>query len=404
MRWPCIVRKKTKRAAHRPKMSQTKKLELAVVVPTFNERDNIVPMLQRLAETLDGVEYEVIFVDDDSPDGTAALIRSIAIADPRVRVLQRVNRRGLSSACVEGMMSTSAPFIAVIDADLQHDETILPEMLARLKSGDLDIAVGTRHAEGGSMGEFSARRVRLSNFGRRIGNFATRSAVSDPMSGFFMVTRPFLDEVVHSVSGIGFKILLDILASADRPVRVTEVPYRFGNRVHGESKLDILVGLEYLQLLLDKLVGDHIPVRFLIFGTVGALGVVVHLSLLYVLLAIAHLSFVVAQTSGTILVMTLNFFLNNTITYRDRRLHGKQLILGLVSFYIACSIGAFLNIRAAAFVLDAGWKWYVAGMVGVTIGSVWNFAATAVFTWRDRRNAIRRRTPAVAARLKSRSA
>jgi dolichol-phosphate mannosyltransferase len=377
-------------------VSPTKKLELAVVVPTFQERDNIAPVLQRLAEALDGVEYEVIFVDDDSPDGTAAAIRIIGIADHRIRVLQRVHRRGLASACVEGMMSTSAPFIAVMDADLQHDETILPEMLARLKSGNLDIAVGTRNAAGGSMGEFSASRVRLSNFGRRLGNFASRSSVSDPMSGFFMMTRPFLDEVVHSVSGIGFKILLDVLASADRPVRIVEVPYRFGNRVYGESKLDILVGLEYLQLLLDKLVGDYVPVRFLIFGIVGALGVVVHLSILYILLNIAQVSFVAAQTSGTILVMTLNFFLNNAITYRDRRLRGRQLIRGLVSFYIACSIGAFLNIRAATFVLDTGWKWYVAGMVGVTLSSVWNFAVTAVFTWRDRRNAIRPRTLPVA--------
>lgn len=377
-------------------MTPVRKLELAVVVPTFGERDNIVPMLQRLAEALADVEYEVIFVDDDSPDGTAALIRGIGIADPRVRVLQRVNRRGLASACVEGMMSTSAPLIAVMDADLQHDEKILPEMLARLKGGNLDIAVGTRTAAGGSMGEFPASRVRLSNFGRRLGNFICRSAVSDPMSGFFMVTRPFLDEVVHSVSGIGFKILLDVLASANRPVRITEVPYRFGSRLYGESKLDILVGLEYLKLLIDKLVGDYIPARFLIFGIVGALGVVVHLSILYILLYIAHISFVVAQISGTILVMTLNFFLNNTITYRDRRLRGNQLILGLLSFYIACSIGAFLNLRAATFVLDAGWKWYVAGMVGVTLSSVWNYAATAVFTWRDRRSAIRRHTLAAA--------
>jgi dolichol-phosphate mannosyltransferase len=216
------------------------------------------------------------------------------------------------------------------------------------------------------------------------------------MSGYFMVTRPFLDEVVHSVSGIGFKILLDILASASRPVRITEVPYRFGSRLYGESKLDILVGLEYLQLLLDKLVGDYIPVRFLIFGIVGALGVFVHLSILYILLNIAHISFIEAQTSGTILVMTLNFFLNNAITYRDRRLRGKQLIRGLISFYVACSIGAFLNIRAAAYVLDAGLKWYAAGMVGVTLSSVWNFAATAVFTWRESRNASRRRTMAAA--------
>jgi dolichol-phosphate mannosyltransferase len=378
-------------------MSQREKLELAVVVPTFRERDNVVPVLQRLEATLHAVEYEVIFVDDDSPDGTAATIRGIGITDPRVRVLQRIHRRGLASACVEGMMSTAAPFIAVMDGDLQHDETILPEMLARLKSGNVDIAVGTRNAPGGSMGSFSRSRVRLSNLGQRLSSFISHSAVSDPMSGFFMVTRPFLDEVVHSVSGIGFKILLDILASAKRPVIVTEVPYRFGERVHGESKLDILVGLEYLQLLLDKLVGDYIPVRFLIFGMVGVIGVVVHLSLLYVFLNVAHVSFVVAQTVGTVIVMTLNFFLNNAITYRDRRLRGTRLFQGLITFYIACSVGAFLNIRTASFILGTGLKWYVAGMVGVTLSSVWNFAATAVFTWRQRRKSILRHIASAAA-------
>jgi dolichol-phosphate mannosyltransferase len=366
-------------------------LELSIVIPTFNEIKNIVPILEKLSGALQRVEYEVVFVDDDSPDGTAAAIRSLAISCDRVRVLQRINRRGLASACVEGMMATSAPYIAVIDADLQHDETILPEMLARMKSDRPDIVIGTRNAAGGSMGDFSASRVRLSNLGRYLSNLVTGTQVSDPMSGFFMVTRPFLDEVVPAVSGIGFKILLDILASADRPVRVSEVPYRFRERTYGESKLDILVGLEYLQLLLDKSAGQYVPVRFLLFGIVGTVGVLVHLSILFVLLSTAHKTFLVAQAIATVLVMTLNFLLNNAVTYRDRRLTGKRLILGLATFYVACSIGAFINIRIATFLLEAGWKWFTAGFVGAVIGAVWNYAATAVFTWRQQLRSRRRR-------------
>jgi dolichol-phosphate mannosyltransferase len=331
-------------------------------------------------------------VDDDSPDGTAAAVRALALSDPRLRVLQRIHRRGLASACVEGMMATSAPYIAVMDADLQHDETILPEMLSRIRSDHVDIVVGTRNAQGGSMGEFSALRVRLSHLGRYLSNSIARSGVSDPMSGFFMVTRPFLNEVVHSISGIGFKILLDILASADRPVRVSEVPYRFRERIHGESKLDLLVGLEYLQLLLDKSVGHYLPVRFLIFGMVGAVGVVVHLSLLFLLLNVAHTSFITAQVIGTVLVMTLNFLLNNAITYRDRRLKGSHLLFGLATFYIACSIGAFMNVRIASFLLEAGWTWWTAGLAGLMLGSVWNYAVTALFTWRQHRSSINRRS------------
>ncbi len=366
-------------------------LELAVVVPTFKESANIEPLLQRLSATLSGIEHEVIFVDDDSPDRTAALVRSIALADPRVRVLQRIGRRGLSSACLEGMMSTAAPFIAVMDADLQHDETILPAMLAKLRSEQLDIVVGTRNAEGGSMGDFSPSRIRLSELGRTLSNSISHCDLSDPMSGFFLLDRRFLEEVVHSVSGIGFKILLDLVASANRPVRVGEIPYRFGHRLRGESKLDILVGIEYLQLLLDKMMGDLIPPRFILFAMVGMLGVTVHLTILFVLLRVAGFTFIGAQTVGTFVVMILNFFLNNIITYRERRLRGARMWLGLLSFCMACTVGAFINLRIASYAtLDAGLPWYVGGFLGLMISSVWNYSITALFTWSNRK---RRRPP-----------
>jgi dolichol-phosphate mannosyltransferase len=361
-------------------------LEVAVVVPTFKERANIAPLLERLAAVLAGVEYEVIFVDDDSPDQTAALIRSIGLANSRVRVLQRIGRRGLASACVEGMMSTPAPFIAVMDADLQHDETILPQMLAKLKAEQLDLVVATRNAEGGSMGDFSASRVRLSQLGRQLSNSISHCELTDPMSGFFVLDRRFLEEVVHSVSGVGFKILLDLVASSTRPVRVGEIPYRFGQRLHGESKLDILVGIEYLQLLLDKLLGDLIPPRFIIFGMVGLVGVGVHLSILYLLLRVAGWTFIAAQSAGTLVVMILNFFLNNAITYRDRRLRGMRMWLGLLSFCMACAVGAFINLRIAGYAtLDAGLPWYAGGFLGLLISSVWNYSITALFTWREQK-------------------
>src|SRR5579883_2692252 len=230
-------------------------LELAVVVPTFNERENIAPVLDRLAFALEGIRYEVIFVDDDSPDGTANAVREIARTNPRVRVLQRILRRGLASACLEGMMATPAPYIAVMDADLQHDERILPRMLAKLKEERLDLVVATRNAAGGSKGSFARHRVLLSDLGHRLSLWISHTEISDPMSGFFVLTREYLEEVVRSASGVGFKILLDLVASARRPVRVGEVAYTFRNRLHGDSKLDVVVSLEYLELLLDKILG-----------------------------------------------------------------------------------------------------------------------------------------------------
>lgn len=365
-------------------------LDLAIVVPTFNERSNIRPLLERLSDTLRGLDYEVIFVDDDSPDGTAAIARSFALHDSRVRVIHRIHRRGLSSACIEGMLSTAAPHIAVMDADLQHDETILPRMLEQLKSKQLDLVVATRNRAGGSMGDFSSNRVQLSSLGKSLSAWISPAPLSDPMSGFFLLDRRFLEEVSPRLSGVGFKILLDLVSSARRLIRFSEVPYRFGQRQHGESKLDFMVGLEYFQLLLDKTIGHILPSRLVMFGVVGVLGVALHLAILFLLYNQLHQPFVLAQIVATILVMTSNFFLNNVITYRDQRLKGTALITGLLSFYLACSIGAAINLRIAIFGVEHGLTWLQAGTAGLSAGFVWNYAVTRIFTWRQRRAAALR--------------
>ena len=358
-----------------------------MVIPTLDERENVVELIRRLETVLAGVEYEVVVVDDDSGDGTPDAVRNLALADRRVRLLQRIGRRGLSSACVEGMLATAAPFVAVIDADLQHDETILPAMLVKLKSEQLDLVVGTRvSAEEG----FSAPgRQRLSSFGTRLSRVISHHDLSDPMSGFFLVDRRYLGEVVHSLSAVGFKILLDLVASSRRGVRIGEVPYRFRSRVHGESKLDIVVGVEYLQLLADKAIGGVVPPRFVLFALVGTFGVLLHLGILYVMLR--WLPFAGAQLVATVVVMTTNFFLNNAFTWRDHRLRGAAAFVGLLKFYAACSIGALLNLQVASAARDYGVPWYAAGFAGLVVGSVWNFAVTAATTWRRRRRTGLRR-------------
>jgi dolichol-phosphate mannosyltransferase len=372
-------------------------LELAVVIPTFNERDNVAPVLEGLVKVLAGIQFEVIFVDDDSPDGTADCIRIIGRTNPWVRVIHRVNRRGLASACIEGMLSTSAPYIAVMDADLQHDERILPEMFARLKAERLDLVVATRKAVGGSMGTFSRHRVMLSNLGHSLSQWISKTKVTDPMSGFFVLTRAYLDEVVRSASGVGFKILLDLVASSERPVRVGEVAYTFRERLHGVSKLDIVVGLEYLQLLLDKKIGSLVPVRFVIFSAIGALGVVAAFAVLYVSVSVFKVSFLIAQALAALVAMTENFFLNNSMTYRDRRLKGWRLLTGLATFYLASSLGAVINIRIAEFVRGVGTPWYIAGVCGLAVGAVWNFGITSFITWRQgKRRGTRRAKQQVA--------
>jgi dolichol-phosphate mannosyltransferase len=355
--------------------------ELSVIVPTFNERENIGELIGRLVVCLENRSWEVVFVDDDSPDGTADLVREYAAADSRVRCLQRIGRRGLSSACVEGMLATTAAYLAVIDADLQHDERLLPQMLDTLKQGDTDIVVGSRYAPGGDIGDWDARRARMSRLAVRLSRVLVPAELTDPMSGFFMMRRSVLDGSVHKLSAIGFKILTDVFASFPRPLRFKELAYRFRVRRAGESKLDSVTAWDYVMLLLDKLVGHWIPVRFLAFSIVGAMGVAVHFAVLTLVFQGMHRGFVAGQAAATLGAMTFNFAVNNVLTYRDMRLRGARWLRGWASFVLACSIGGFANLGVASTVYGLGRGWFPAAIAGILVGAVWNYAVTMMLTW-----------------------
>jgi dolichol-phosphate mannosyltransferase len=356
-------------------------LQLSIVVPTFNESANVCELLERLQSVLGETGWEAVFVDDDSPDDTAALVRTIARSDPRVRCVQRIGRRGLSSACIEGMLASAAPYVAVMDADLQHDEAILPAMLELLRTDRADLVVGTRYAQGGSMGDWDEHRAGMSRLATRASRLIVRQSVSDPMSGFFMLRREVLDASVRRLSALGFKILLDILASAPATLRVAEVPFTFRQRHGGESKLDELVIWEYGMLLADKTIGRFIPVRFVSFAFVGGLGVFVHMLVLVVLLKPLGLEFSLAQSGATGVAMVFNYAVNNLLTYRDRRLSGWAWWRGLTSFVAACSVGALANVGVATYLFESRTTWFLAALAGVLVGAVWNYAITQLYTW-----------------------
>lgn len=357
---------------------------LSVIVPTLNERDNIEPFLQQLADALPLVSWEVIFVDDDSRDGTADHVRAIARRDTRVRCLQRIERRGLATACIEGILASAAPYVAIMDADLQHDEQLLPRMLALLDSGAAELVIGSRYVAGGGVGDWERGRARISRFATRLAGIICKTEIADPMSGFFMCRREVFERAFRRMSGHGFKILLDLLASSPVPVRVVELPYVFRRRQYGESKLDALVAFEYAMLLADKLVGRVIPIRFLLFASVGGLGLAVNLAVLWGCLKLVGLGFPLAQAVATLVAMTSNFFLNNQFTYRDRRLRGIPLVRGLLVFYLICGLGAAANVGVASWVFSEKRVWWLAGVAGAVIGVVWNFAMTSAFTWKRR--------------------
>jgi dolichol-phosphate mannosyltransferase len=354
---------------------------LTVVVPCYNERANVAPMVAKLTAALATIPWEVIFVDDDSPDGTAAEVRRIAATDQRVRCLLRVGRRGLASAVIEGILASSSPYVAVLDGDLQHDETKLPDMLAALQSGRYDLAVGSRHVEGGSNTGLANRwRHVLSDGGIRLAQKFLPVLLTDPMSGYFMLPRGVFEQQVRDLTGQGFKILLDFLLSAPH-VRVIEIPCEFRPRVAGESKLDALVLAQFGGLLIDKLSHGMLPQRFISFAIVGGLGVLVHLAVLTVVIYTLG-RFGVAQTIATLAAMMFNFYLNNEITYRDQRLRGPRLWKGLVLFMLVCGLGAIANIGIARNLYFEGSAWSLAGAMGAVIGVVWNYAVSATLVWR----------------------
>ncbi|WP_455365849.1 glycosyltransferase [Kaarinaea lacus] len=357
------------------------RFELSVIVPTFNERENIEELIARLEQVLKGRDWEVIFVDDDSPDGTADLIREIAEQNKRVRCIHRIGRRGLSSACIEGMLSSSATYVAIIDADMQHDEKLLSTMLDVLEEEELDIVSGSRYMKGGSLGEWAQSRAGISKVATWLSKVVSRAKLTDPMSGFFMIRRQVFEDLAPQLSGIGFKILLDIFASSSKPLRYRELPYQFRCRQAGVSKLDGMVAWEYILLLLEKSVGQFIPVRFISFAMIGALGVFVHLLLVDILYKGFGDGFTSSQSIATVVAMTSNYTMNNLITYRDKRLRGWRWLRGWASFALICSVGALANVGIASFLFHEHITWVLASISGILVGAVWNYTVSATYTW-----------------------
>lgn len=359
-------------------------IELSIIVPTFNECENIPVLVDRLRKALPDVAWEMIIVDDDSPDGTADVARAIGISDPRIRCLRRVGRRGLSGACLEGMLASNARYAAVMDADLQHDERLLLPMLAKLRADEADLVIGTRYAEGGGADTFSTKRKWISLLATRLANKVLGLTLSDPLSGFFMLRREAVEAFARKLSTQGFKILLDIVSTAGKSLRVAELPYQFRSRQRGASKLDTRIALDYAGLVLAKATSDLLSLRFIFFCLVGIVGIGVHFVVLSIGVALIGLSFAWAQTLAIIVAIANNFALNNAITYRDQRLTGVNYLTGLLLFYVISSIGALSNMSVGNWLFGHEQTWWIAGLGGAAMSVVWNYVVSSMMVWRSR--------------------
>ena len=367
-------------AAHRTDKAA---VELAIVVPTYNEARNILVLAGRLHKLLDQVcRWEMIVVDDNSPDGTAGIVDAAARGGDTLRCVRRIGRRGLSTAVIEGCLATFAPLIIVMDADLQHDEAIIPRMLACLAEPECDLVVASRYTAGGGVGDWNRTRKTGSSVATWMARMAPSSPISDPMSGVFGLRRELFIDVAPRLSGAGFKILLDIAASASRPLRIREVPYTFRLRTEGDSKLNATVVFDYVGMIIEKRSMGWIPARFALFAFTGLLGVAVNMAALYLLVRATGLGFDLSQESSTVIAMTFNFFLNNNFTYGDRRLRGTAAAIGLLKFYLVCGTGALSNIGVASFVFTHGSGWFASGLAGAFVAAVFNFAMSSRYVWR----------------------
>lgn len=383
-------------------------IALSVVVPTFKERDNIAEIVARLDRVLGDLAWEVIFVDDASPDGTAEAVRAIARADPRVRLILRHNRRGLSSAVVEGGLAAAGDVVAVMDGDLQHDESVLPELYAAVSgsasgavsggaSGATDgpengpdtgpeIASASRFLrEDGADGLSSARRLQISNTGIRIANAAFGLRMTDPLTGFFAMRRAVLLRALPRLSGLGFKILLDLVTAAEPRPRITELPFRFRERLHGESKLDNRVMYDFFLFFIEKKIGRFLPLpaRFISFSMINAVGIAVHMAVLWPLVSLMGAGFAAGQLAATLVAMLFNYTVNNAVTYNDRRLRGAAFWRGFALFAVLCSIGVLGNVGVASMLHEqyTGLAYMLPALAGAVITVVWNYVATNAFVW-----------------------
>jgi len=354
-------------------------VKLSVVIPTFNERDNIGPLIERLGVALKGVDWQATFVDDDSPDRTWEEVRRWAEQDQRIRCLRRIGRRGLSGAVLEGALSCSADYVAVIDADLQHDERLLLGMLASLRCDSADLAVACRRlSQPDDAFGLSPFRRRLSLLANRACGWITKTRLTDPLSGFFMMRRSEFDRLAPQLSPSGFKILFDILATSRGDLRVVEMPYAFARRTSGESKFNQRVVADYAALFLSKVCRDLLSPRSIAFGLVGLSGLAIHLALMKLTLS---LGLPLAQLIGAAAAMTSNYLLNNALTYRDRTRRGWRLLAGYVKFVMLCGLGLVANVGAATMAQGMGLSWLVSGIVGAVVGAGWNYLTTAAAVW-----------------------
>lgn len=358
---------------------------LSLIIPTYNERESLPIFIPRIVETLQGTDFEIIVVDDDSPDRTWEVAMRLARQYTQLHTIRRVGRRGLSSAVIEGFLAAKGDVFAVMDADGQHDISLLPR-LAEAAAKNNGIAMGSRYMEGGSVGNWKGFRAFVSRLGGSLAIWLCKVIVTDPMSGFFAISRETFEDVLPRLNPKGFKILLDLLVHVPAGTNVKELPFSFGKRLLGESKFSAKVRLQYLEFLYDATVGRFIPLTLVKYCVVGALGVAVNLSAYIMTMLLLGESqqyglFPTPLVAGIEAAIVFNFLLNNTWTFSLAKLRGWDAVNGFVKYNVVCAFGALANVAVTALLFDGGISAIGSIAIGAFVGMIWNYTIGKLFAW-----------------------
>ena len=360
--------------------------DLSVILPTYNESENIKILIEKLSAVLSDLDFEVIVVDDDSPDLTWQVAQNLGLLNSRIKTIRRLNKKGLSSAAMSGMMESSGKVIAVMDADMQHDENILPALYERVRGGHCDICIGSRAVKKGGYRNMTAGRRFASNLAKYLAKIALRTTVKDPMSGFFALSRDYYRNTMNRVNPSGFKILLEFIVRGDSP-KLNEIGYVFKKRVFGKTKLNASITLEYLLALIDLRFGWFVPNRFVKFCIVGVSGSLVN----FLCFAVAESQGIPVSISiliGAELGMVWSYFLNNLFTFSPFRYHGTRFFQGLFLYQLISLYGITIQLSVVSlvisrlpFVTSLYITLYLTYFVGVCFGAVANYFLHTYYTW-----------------------
>ncbi|MDH4262081.1 MAG: glycosyltransferase family 2 protein [Spirochaetia bacterium] len=363
------------------KNKSAEKYDLSVILPTFNEKENIILILDKIRKVLKNESYQIIVVDDNSPDGTWEIAQHYSKKLSNIQVIRRLNMKGLSSAILEGFGSSNSKWMVVMDADLQHDEKILVEFIKAFEEG-YEIVLGSRKTAGGGIGEWNALRRVISWVATKMALLIIKNNVSDPMSGFFGIRKEIFENSIDKINPRGFKLLLELLAH-NPDSKVHEIGFTFNKRLHGKSKLNTNVIIDYMEALYDLSFGKYLPLRFLKYSIIGLTGLLLYQLFIWIGLNLLEISKYYSIALGIEAAILSNYFLNNFWTFRDYRHKSIYIITGLFSYHLISLAGVVINYSSTVILINQfKINIYTASIIGAVLSTLWNYRMNFQITWK----------------------